>query len=73
MNKNCLHYESDNGKEFILNLNNVTVIEYDTLTDTTKINFMGNHIHECSGKFMFKSIKDHFFKNETTYKRGEND
>lgn len=72
MNKNCLHYEGDNGDHFILNLNNVTVIEYNALNNVTTLNFMGNHIHKCNGKFIFNSIKDHFFKKETEYTRGEN-
>lgn len=73
MNKNCLHYKSENGKSFILNLNNATVIEYDEIINETTINFMGNHIHKCNGKFMFNCIKDYFFKKETEYTRGENE
>jgi len=62
MKNNCLHYEStNNGKDVILNLNNVTVVEYDSKEDLTTVSF-GTDKHLCCGKTLFEAIKYAFFR-----------
>lgn len=63
MNNNCIYYESDNnGKEFILNLNNVTFVKYDSKEDLTTVSF-GTDKHLCNGKSIFEAIKYSYFRN----------
>lgn len=63
MNNNCIYYEStSNGKEVILNLNNVTFVEYDSKEDLTTVSF-GTDKHSCYGKSLFEAIKYSYFRN----------
>lgn len=72
MNNNCIHYEStNNGKEFILNLNNVTFVEYDSKKNLTTVSF-GTDKHSCFGKPFFEAIKYSYFRNNSEkYKSSE--